>query len=165
MPPLFSDETVLALALTAHSPWKVLNEHYQEDGSEEYMNRYERVRDYQERGDALYADYAAIVEGLLCCQYDGITSTSYNEGLKQVERTFLSYFQHPGLCTPGHIAHQRLADLQFVHVLLQSLQKQAAAIEAKTLYAPGVKPKRPLHYDFLSKRQLQHLWANLLGVP
>lgn len=108
--------------------------------------------------------YASIIEQLLHCQFDDITSVGFENAVEEVTQAIRIYSQHPGLGTPGHIAHHRLADLYLVHSLFYALHQQALLVDAQGPYDMDERPEMPRNYEYLSKRQLHHLWANLLGV-
>lgn len=141
-----------------------MNESCERNGNHDYLERYALVYDYQERDAPMHAEYASIIEQFLYCQFDDITSIGFDNAVEEVTQAIRAYSQHPGLHISGHIAHHRLADLYLVHSLFHALHRQALAVDAQGSYAVGQRPEMPCNYDYLSKRQLQHLWANLLGV-
>jgi hypothetical protein len=164
LPPLSAPIPALAEALLACVPYRVLNAYYREGGCPEEGERYRRVAASQASSDPLYSEYAGMIQQLLYCQFDDIRNVGYPGAVQELSEAINAYLQHPGLHIPGHLAHHRLADLYMLHSLFHSLHRQAIASEARGPYPRGQEPEMPNNYDYLSKRQLKQLWANLLGV-
>ncbi|GAB3637277.1 hypothetical protein GCM10027422_28670 [Hymenobacter arcticus] len=159
---------MLAQALATYSPWQVLNNYFQDgEGAnycDDYTKRYDQVYESQLQGDPLHEAYAAIMLQFFCCQFDDITLVGYGNAVEELTETVNAYLQHPGLLTPGHIAHHRLADLYMLYSLFQALHRASLAFHAKGIYPPRKESEMPCNYDYMSERQLQYMWANLLGV-
>ncbi len=155
---------MLAQALTTYSPWQVLNNYFQDFECTTYTERYDRVYESQFEGDPLHEAYASIMVQFFCCQFDDITLVGYDNAVAELDEAVNAYLQHPGLLIPGHIAHHRLADLSMLYSVFQALHRAALAFHTAGAHLITKDSEMPRNYDYMSKRQLQHMWANLLGV-
>lgn len=148
--------STLALNLLAHPPRVVL---YNGERSD-YNDQYEKVRSIQDNTDSLHHEYANIMESFLVCAYDGFPLADYDMLLADVTQAAHHYSQHPGVLIPGHLAAHRLTDLHLVYHIVQAVGKRAQMGEDVS----GKRLETYHYYQYLSERQLKHIWANLLGI-
>jgi hypothetical protein len=164
LPSLSLSDEMLAQALAAYPPGQILGNYFMDDPCLASIECYKRVQDSQSKSDPFHEAYESIIAQFFCCQFDNITLIGYEEVVKELSEAVQSYLQHPGLLISGHIAHHRLADLYMLYSLFQALHREALVFNAKRLYLSGDRSEMPRNYAYMSARQLQHMWANLLGV-
>lgn len=166
---------IIAQALFAHNSGHVLMFWFGEDEldengkpvedaitdgqrSEEYEH-YQKVRLYQERMDSWHAQYADIMESYLDNTYDTPIIELLDSYLESVAQAINAYGQHPGLNTPGHIAHYRLSNLYLVYHHIQSQRRNLAARLAR-----GEGGYIRCIGGYLLDRHQFYMWGNLLGI-
>ena len=148
--------STLALNLLAHPPRVVL---YNGERSD-YNDQYEEVRRAQDDTDALHHEYANIMESFLVGLYDDFALADYDMFLTDVTQAAHNYSQHPGVLIPGHLANHRLTDLHLLCYIVQAVGKRVQ-MEGDV---SGKRLETYHYYQYLSERQLKHIWANLLGI-
>jgi hypothetical protein len=163
-PPLFSPVNILAQALLPYPPYVVYG--FSQDVSQKFIERYEKIRFYQQIHDPLHSEYAYFIEAFLIILYKTDSQSLIECYTGSMKFAVNEYLSHPGLRIPGHIAHYRLADLRFIYAHLQALATQhtsALNVVLGTMLA-GQAPHSMSSTENISEERMHQLWGNLLGL-
>jgi hypothetical protein len=163
-PPLSSPVNVLAQALLSYPFCMVRG--FSQDTSRKLIERYEKIRLYQQAHDPLHSSYAYAVESFLIVLYKTDSQSLIECYTGTMKFAIDEYMTHPGLRIPGHIAHYRLADLRFLYAHLQALTTQHVAAPNGALGTILAEQAPPFisSTEHISDGRVHQLWANLLGL-
>lgn len=163
-PPLSSSVNVLAQALLSY-PFCMIRGSSQ-DTSQKIVERYEKIRLYQQAHDPLHSSYAYAVEWFLIVLYNTDSQSLIECHMVSMKFAIDEYLTHPGLRIPGHIAHYRLADLHFLYAHLQALTSKHIAASNGALGTILAEQALPFTSptEHISDERVRQLWSNLLGL-
>ncbi|MVN75185.1 hypothetical protein GO988_02495 [Hymenobacter sp. HMF4947] len=97
-------------------------------------------------------------------EHDKANAEEFDYQLQEVGKFKKRYLDHPGLSFPGHLAQHRLSDLGLVYRYMWEIRERKESLIAAYMPTNNEQSHLLNKYNHLSKRQLKHLWANLLGV-
>ena len=137
-----------------------------QDISRKIVERYEKIRLYQQAYDPLHSGYAFSMEWFLIVLYNTDSQSLIECHMLSMKLTIDEYLTHPGLRIPGHIAHYRLADLHFLYVHLQALTSKHIAASNGALGTILAEQALPFisPTEHISEERVRQLWSNLLGL-
>lgn len=141
------------------------NDEDESDDTEDWATKFAREaqekRDH-EKAKELHNRYTALAEEFLREEDTYFSLKPLDDLIDEMNQATGDYRQHPGLLTPTHPAHARLADHYLMGDYLRGLRQAVAAADAAAHSIFG-KSKPDEFCMALSKKHRKRLRANLLG--
>ena len=128
------------------------------DEEDEYGLQLEIERQSKE----LHKAYSKLVNSFLKEEGYAFDSNWLDDFIEELDEAAVEYRQHPGLQTPSHPAHNRLADLYMIRDYLRELREQVEdADEAMSFFG---RPEPDTICLEISKKRRKRLRGSMLGV-
>lgn len=129
---------------------------YNEDEEDDLQLEIER------QSKDLHRAYTKLVNSFLKEEGYAFDSNWLDEFIENLDEAAVEYRQHPGLQTPSHPAHNRLADLYLIRDYLRELREQVEdADEAVSFFG---RPEPDTVCIEISKKRRKRLRESMLGV-
>ena len=116
----------------------------------------------EHQSEDLHRAYMKLVNSFL--KEDGyeFDSNWLDDFIEKLDEAAVDYRQHPGLRTPSHPAHNRLADLYLIRDYLRELRKQVEDADEAVSFFGRAEPDTVCIE--ISKKRRKRLRENMLGV-
>ena len=129
---------------------------YEEDDEDDLQLEIER------QSKDLHRAYTKLVNSFLKEVGYAFDSNWLDDFIEELDEAAVEYRQHPGLQTPSHPAHNRLADLYMIRDYLRELREDVEdADEAMSFFG---RPEPDTICLEISKKRKNRLRENMLGV-
>ena len=129
---------------------------YEEDDEDDLQLEIER------QSKDLHQIYTKLVNSFLKEIGNAFDSNWLDDFIEELDEAAVEYRQHPGLQTPSHPAHNRLADLYLIRDYLRELREEVEdANEAMSFFGRAEPDTVSIE---ISKKRRKRLRENMLGV-